>query len=225
MNERLEDKFRLDEQGIALRAARELRDGMCVNLGIGIPTMVSNCIPEGRTIIFQSESGVVGYGPITSAEEADWDLVNASAQPVSLVPGTSFLDHAESFAMIRGGHIDVAILGALQVSERGDLANWRVPGKIGGPGGGMDVVSGAKRVIVTFTHTARDGTPKIVRDCTYPITGRRCVDLIITDIAVIEVTPIGLLLREVAPGWTPREVQRLTGAPLQIDPGLKQIEL
>lgn len=220
-------KERLDEQTIAMRAAKEFQDGMYVNLGIGIPTLCSNFIPEGREVLFHSENGVLGYGPIiTDPSQADVHLVNAGGQPVSRKPGMCFVDHAESFVMIRGRHIDITVLGGLQVSEKGDLANWLIPGKkIGSLGGGMDLAFRAKKVIVCMTHTTRDGKPKIVRECTMPLTAPNAVHLIVTDIAVIEVTPLGPVLKEVAPGWTPEEVQALTEARLTVSPELKEIDL
>jgi len=219
------DKPRLDRQTIALRAAGELQDGMFVNLGIGIPTLVANFIPEGRTIMFQTENGALGLGAIASEGEIDWDLINAGGQPVTLAPGISFFDQAQSFAMIRGGHLDVAVLGAMQVSQKGDLANWSAPGKMGSIGGAMDLVSGAKKVIITMEHVSSKGQPKIVEECTFPLTGRACVSLIITDLAIIEVTGDGLLLKEIAAGWTIDEVQAVTGARLKVSPELKEIEL
>ena len=220
-----ERKMRLDEEAIALRAARELEDGQCVNLGHGIPVLASNMVHEGKTIFFHAEHGVIGYGPAAPPEEADLDLADASGQPLALVAGISFCDSAEAFAMIRGGHIDVAIIGALQVSEKGDLANWTLPGKLGVIGGAMDLASCAKRVIVTTHHVTTDGQAKIVRECTYPVTARQCVDLIITDIAVIKVASDGLVLREVAPGWTAGDVQALTEAPLIVSKELAEVHL
>jgi len=218
-------KPRLDRETIALRAAKELQDGMFVNLGIGIPTLVSNFIPEGRTVMFQTENGALGIGAIASGDEIDWDLINAGGQPVTLAPGISFFDQAQSFAMIRGEHLDVAVLGAMQVSRKGDLANWAAPGKMASIGGAMDLVVGAKKVIVTMEHVSSKGQPKIVEECTYPLTGRECVSLIVTDLAVIEVNDGGLVLKEVARGWTAEEVQGVTGARLQISPELREIEL
>jgi 3-oxoacid CoA-transferase B subunit len=218
---------RLDEQAMALRAVKEFRDGMVVNLGVGIPTLCSLYVPPELDVIFHSENGVIGFGPVvTDPAEADVNLVNASIQPVKPRPGMAIVDHAESFAIIRGGRIDITVLGAVQVSERGDLANHQLPGKaLGSLGGGMDLAFNAKRVIVVMTHTTKDGQPKIVRELTQPLTALRCVSLIITDIAVVEVTPQGLLLRELVPGWTPEEVQALTAAPLQVAEDLKVMEL
>ena len=219
------EKFRLDKESMALRAAKELEDGMCVNLGFGIPSLAANYIPEGKQITFQAENGVVGYGAITTAEEADWDLVNAMGQPVTLAPGISFLDHAESFAMIRGGRVDVAVLGALQVSQAGDLASWALPGRVGGMGGAMDLVVGVKKVIVTMTHTTSDGRPKVVETCSLPLTGRACVDVLITDVAVLRLTPRGMEIAEVAPGWTPEEVQAASGADLLVADEVAEMSL
>lgn len=224
-------KERLDEQTIALRAAKELQDGWYVNLGFGIPTLVSNFVPEGRTILFIAENGLLGYGPVVTAEEAnemDWCYVNAGAQPVLPAPGMAIFDYGEAFDMIRGGHLDLTILGGLQVSEQGDLANWRLPiykGRGGTIGGAMDLAACTKRVFVVMTHTERDNKPKIVKECTYALTARECVELIITDLAVIEVNRSGLVLKEIAPGWTVEEVQALTEPKLIVTEGLKEIEL
>jgi len=218
---------RLDEQTMALRAAREFQDGMLVNLGVGIPTLCSNFVPPDKEIIFHSENGIIGFGPIiTDPDEADENLINASVQPVRPRPGMAIVDHAESFVIIRGGHIDLTVLGALQVSERGDLANYTLPGKeVGSFGGGQDLAFCAKRVIALMTHTTREGEPKIVKELTSPITAPACVDLIITDIAVIDVTERGLVLKEKAPGWTAAEVQALTEPRLIASPDLREVEL
>jgi len=218
---------RLDEQTMALRAVKEFPDGAVVNLGVGIPTLCSMYVPPEKEVLFHSENGVLGFGPvITDPDQADLDLINAGVQPVSRKPGMSFFEHAESFAMIRGGHVDVAVLGAIQVSERGDLANWLLPGKkVGSLGGGMDLAFCARKVIALTTHTTKDGRPKIVRRCSEPLTAPQAVDLIITDVAVIDVTDGGLLLREVAPGWTMEEVQALTEPELRAAPDLKAMEL
>jgi len=219
-------KMRLDEETIALRAAKEFEDGMVVNLGYGMPGLCANFIPEGRTVFFQSENGTLGYGPLLTDEEKDYELINASDQPVTRLPGMCFFDSAISFDMIRGGHIDVVILGAYQVSEKGDLANWGRPGRPAtGMGGGMDLAVGSKKLMVMMLHTTKEGAPRIVRQCTFPLTARNCVKKIFTDIAVIDVTKQGLVLREVAPTWTADEVQALTEAKLIIDKNLKEIEL
>ena len=220
-------KERLDEQTMALRVAREFEDGMVVNLGFGIPTMAANFIPEGREIVFHSENGCLGYGrAAVSEEEQDFHLINASGQFVTRQPGMSFFDHAESFSMIRGSHLDMCVLGGLQVSEKGDLANWLIPGREpGNIGGAMDLAFGARYLVVVMTHTTKDSAPKILYKCTYNLTAPRSVNLIITDIAVIEVIESGLLLKETAPGWTVEEIQDLTEPRLKIAEDLKTMEL
>jgi acetate CoA/acetoacetate CoA-transferase beta subunit len=223
-------KERLSREVIAMRAAKELFDGAVVNLGIGIPTLVSSFIPEGMDIIFHSENGALGFGPVVTADEleekADIDLVNASGQYVTQRPGMCFFHHADSFLMIRGGHIDITMLGVLQISEKGDLANWMFPGRgVGNIGGGMDLALNAKKVIGLTEHVTKKGVPKIVKQCSIPLTAQGCVNLIITDVAVIEVVKKGLLLKEVAPGWTAEEVQSMTEAELIVAPDLKEIGL
>lgn len=219
-------KMHLDEQTIALRVAREFGDGSVVNLGYGMPTLCANFIPDGRTIFFQSENGVLGFGPLSSDDQKDYELTNASDQPVTALPGMCFFDSAASFDMIRGGHIDIVVLGAYQVSVEGDLANWGRPGRPAtGMGGAMDLAAGAKKVIIAMMHTTREGQPRLVRKCTFPLTARRCVNLIVTDLAVIEVTGDGLVLKEIAPNWTVEEIQALTEPKLVIDKELKYIEL
>ncbi len=220
----------LSREAIAMRIARELFDGAVVNLGIGIPTLVSSFIPEGMTIIYHSENGVLGFGSVLSSDEikesADIDLVNAGGQYVRPKPGMCFFHHADSFAMVRGGHIDIAVLGAIEVTDCGDLANWMFPGRgVGNIGGGMDLAFNAHKVIVAMEHTTKDGKAKIVKKCSVPLTAARCVDLIVTDIAVLQVTPRGLLLKEYAPGWAVKDIQALTEPELVIPSEIEEIRL
>jgi 3-oxoacid CoA-transferase subunit B len=218
-------KTRLGKKEIASRVAKEFENGMLINLGYGMPSLCSNFIPEEKTVYFMGENGVLGYGALGKNEEPDYELINASDQPVARAPGMCFFDSATSFDMIRGGHVDIAVLGAYQVTKDGDLANWGRPGRpAAGMGGGMDLAVGSRKLIVMMQHITKDGAMRIVNKCSFPITARICVDRIFTDIAVIDVTRDGLFLKVVAPGWTAEEVQELTEGPLLVVSDLKEIE-
>ncbi len=208
----------LDKNGIAKRIAQELQDGYYVNLGIGIPTLVANYIPEGMDVILQSENGMLGIGPFPTKENVDADLINAGKQTVSVKPGGSFFDSAESFGMIRGGHVDLTVLGAFEVSEKGDIASWKIPGKlVKGMGGAMDLVAAAKNIIVATTHTDRNGNSKLIPDCTLPLTGVKCVTKIVTDLAVVEVVDGSFKLLERAPGVSVEEIKNATSGKLIVE--------
>ena len=221
-----EDKERLDRAIIAMRVAKELPPGACVNLGIGIPTLVSMFVDDESVVFYHSESGVLNCGPLAEEGSEDIDLINAGGQFLQQVPGMAYFSSVDAFAMIRGGHVDVTVLGAHQVSSNGDLANWMLPDRgVGNIGGAMDLAAGADKVIVAMEHNDRNGNPKVVEECDFPLTGRGCVSLVVTDVAVLEPTPEGMVLREAAPGWTPEDVQEVTGARLIVPDEVGEYEV
>ncbi len=216
----------LDKNGIAKRIAQELQDGYYVNLGIGIPTLVANYVPDGVDVILQSENGLLGMGPFPTKENVDADLINAGKQTITTLPGSAFFDSATSFAMIRGGHIDLTVLGAFEVTDKGDIASWKIPGKlVKGMGGAMDLVASAKNIIVAMQHTDRNGNSKLLKECTLPLTGFQCVKKIVSNLAVIEVTTAGFKLLERAPGVTVEEIIQATAAPLIIEGDIPEMSL
>ena len=219
----MSEKQRLSRAMMALRVAQELKDGMVVNLGIGMPTLVSDYVPADGSIILHAENGVIGYGAYPPEGQGDPNLVNAGGEMVTLIPGGAFVHHADAAAIIRGGHLDITVLGGMQVSEKGDLANWTTPTRgLGSPGGAIDLAMGARSVVVMMEHTTREGEPKVVKECTYPLTGKGCVDTVVTDLGLFRVTSEGLVMVEFASGWTPEEVQALTEARLIVSPDIKE---
>ena len=219
-------KERLDRQTMALRCASEFQDGWIVNLGIGIPTLCSNYVPDGRTIVFHSENGVIGYGPLATRETMDIHLVNAGVQHVTLEPFASIVHHADAFGVICGGRISVSVLGSYEVAENGDFANWKLAGKKGGGiGGAMDLAACAQRVFIILEHTTKDGRPRLLKQCSLPVTAPGVVKMVFTDLGVFEVVPEGFLIKEIAPGWTPEEVQELSEAEIHVSPELTEIQL